>query len=197
MPCSTKGKALAESPGIDIGSAEAISSHHSQRLVPRAVGSLDGFKKRIERFFGGSRKGSNQTEAAQYPAENVSIPAACSEFTSFLKERGRQVLDIALTSEVHHDIGAHRCSLREVLWGLGKCVEELPHALPVTKRLRRIVESYPLGCLPMPLRSFSSVAHLLPMVGKKRRTLAELPRLALLDGARHCSVRASPSVHEL
>src|SRR5215472_17440857 len=49
----------------------------------------------------------------------------------------------------------------------------------------------------MPLRGFSSVARVLPVVGEERRTLTELPRLQLLDRARDGAVPARSSLREL
>ena len=49
----------------------------------------------------------------------------------------------------------------------------------------------------MPLRCFPSVAAMLPVVGEKRSTLVELPRVDLLDRTRDRGVDAGSSLGEL
>src|SRR5215467_12815444 len=111
------------------------------------------------------------------------IPAARRELPSLSKERDRLVLGITQTSEMIHDLGTHGGSLREVLGRLWERVQQLPDALPVAQRFRRIVESYPLSCPAMPLRRFPGFARILPVVGDQRRPLAELRGVDLLDRA--------------
>ena len=60
-----------------------------------------------------------------------------------------------------------------------------------------LLSAHPLGRPAMPLRRFPSVARMLPVVGEKRRTLAELPRLELLDRTRDRAVDAGSSLREL
>src|SRR5262245_65871092 len=49
----------------------------------------------------------------------------------------------------------------------------------------------------MPLRPFLGLASMLPVVGEKRRTLAEVPRPDFFDRARDCSMDAGSSLGEL
>src|SRR5262249_61703304 len=49
----------------------------------------------------------------------------------------------------------------------------------------------------MPLRRFSSVTCMFPVVREKRGTLAELPRFQLLDRACNGSMDSRPSLREL
>src|SRR5262245_56736205 len=125
----------------------------------------------------------------------VSTP--CRELPSLSEERGCLVLQIAHTSEMHHDLSPHGCSLSEALRHLRERVQELPHALPVPQRLDRIVESHPLGCPPVPLRCFPSASRLLPVVSKQRRAFAELFRLELFDRASDPGVDSGSSLREL
>jgi hypothetical protein len=119
------------------------------------------------------------------------------ELPPFSEKQGCLVLRIAHTSEVQYNLGAHGCSVGEVLRCLRERVQEFPNPLPVPERLGRIVEPYPLGRSPMPLRRFPSIARLLPVVGEQRRALAELPRIDLLDRARGGGVDAGSSLGEL
>ena len=67
------------------------------------------------------------------------VAAPCRELSCFSEKGGRLVLQIAQTSEVSHDLGAHGGSLGEVLRRLRERVQKLPHAPPVPQRLGRIV----------------------------------------------------------
>ncbi len=60
-----------------------------------------------------------------------------------------------------------------------------------------LLSSHPLGRPAMPLRRFPSFARALPVIGEKRSTLAELPRLELLDRARDRGMDAGSSLREL
>src|SRR5262249_31046941 len=114
----------------------------------------------------------------------MSVPTPCRKVPSFPEERACLVLQVAHTSEVIHDTGAHGCSLREVFRRLRERVQELPYTPQVQQRLRRIVEPHALGRPAMPLCRLPSIARILPVVGEQRRALAELPRVDLLDCTR-------------
>src|SRR6266542_3671403 len=125
------------------------------------------------------------------------VAAPCRELPCFSEKRGCLVLQIAHTSEVHHDLGAHGGSLSEALRRLRERVQKLPHGPPVPERLDRIVEPHPLGGPAMPLRRLPSVARVLPVVGEKRSTLAKSPRLDFLDRTRDPGMDAGSSLCEL
>src|SRR5262249_26314947 len=96
-----------------------------------------------------------------------------------------------------HDLGADRCSLDQAFRCFRERVQELSYALPVPQCLCLIIGPYPVGRSAMPLRCFPSVAAMLPVIGEERRTLAELPRLGLLDRARNCGMDADSPIREL
>src|SRR5206468_88610 len=179
-----------------IGYGRAVSNRYSQAEVPRLIGEPNRFEKRFESFINVPGLRTEEAEAVHDLGENVRITAASRELPSFPKKQGSLVLGIAQTSEVNHDLSAHRRSLREVLRCLRKRVQELSCALPVSERLGRIVHPDPLGCPTMPLRCFPSVASVLPVIRYNRRILAELPRLELLDRARDRGMGADSSLRE-
>src|SRR5206468_11423412 len=109
------GKALAELPGLKIGTGEAEPNGHSQALIVRLVGAPNRLQERIKRFDSPDCVQPEVAEAVQDLAENVRVAAPGRELPSFSEQRGRLVLQIAQTSEVRHDLGAHGCSLGEVL----------------------------------------------------------------------------------
>src|SRR6266542_1680730 len=176
---------------------EAVANGHSQADILRFVRALSCLEERIECFIDGPRKQPNGAEAVQNLAEDMRVAAPCGEFPSFSEKRGCLVLQIAQTTEVHHDPCAHGCSLSEVLRRLRERVQELPRAPPVPQRLDSIVETHPLSCPPMPLRRFLWVPRMLPVVGEQRRALAELIGLQLLHRASDGSMDTGPSLHQL
>ena len=125
------------------------------------------------------------------------VAAPGCELPSFPEEGGRLVLHITHTSEVSHDLGAHRRSLREALRRLRERVQEFPQAPPVPERLGRIVEPHPLGRAPMPLRRLPSIARMLPVISEESGAFAELPRLDLLDRACDRGMDAGSALREL
>src|SRR5207249_10933515 len=76
-------------------------------------------------------------------------------------------------------------------------VQKPPRAPPMPECLGVVVEPHPLSRPAMPLRRFPSLARMLPVIGEKRRTLAEPPRLQLFDRARDCGMDAGSSLGEL
>ncbi len=137
---------------MKIGSGQAVPNGHSQADVLRLVGAPNRLEERVQGLCNSPGEGSEQAKAVQDLAHRMRVAAPCREFPSSSEYRGRLVLNIAQTSEVGHDSGAHHCSLGEALRRLRERVQELPDALPVPRRAvvylgRGLVAALALGAV--------------------------------------------------
>src|SRR5437867_769789 len=96
-------------------------------------------------------------------------------------------------------IWARTAALSARLSGVSGSVSRSWRTLPqcLSASTDRILEPHPLGRPPMPLGCLPSVTRMLPVIGEKRCTLAELPWVRLLDRTRDGGVDRGSSVGEL